>query len=646
MTTSPEEVSREADHALAEARARLDALLAETGDRTVANTLVPFNDLLLRASEVSQQGDILFNVHPEDAMRGTGDKVHQEAQRFLTELSLNRPLYDAVDALDVEDEDEETRYAVFKILRDFRRAGVDRDEDTRAKIQALRDDIVAIGQEFEGNIREDVRSVRLESAEELDGLPEDFIAAHPPDKDGTIVVTTDYPDLFPVLQYAHRTDVRRRLTWEHLNRGYPVNMEILDALLATRRELARILGYDHFADYVTEDKMIESALAAEEFIDRITALAETRSEEDYEALLKEKQKDDPEASGLEPWDRLYYAERVRASEYDFDSKEVRAYFPFPQVLEGLLTITSKLFGVRYEPVLDAPAWDASVRVYDVFEGDTHLGRIHLDLHPREAKYTHAASAAVLSGVRGIQLPQNLLMCNFPDPAKSEGAALMDHIQVVTFFHEFGHLIHSVLSGHGRWAYNTMSHLEWDFIEAPSQLLEEWTWDAEALQTFARHHESGKPIPTELVDRMRAADALGRGLATRRQMFLAALSLNYYLRDPEGLDTTAVAKELQRKYDILPWYEGTHFQCNFGHLNGYSAIYYTYMWSLVIAKDLFTRFQAQGSLLNPTEGDRYRRLILAPGSARSAAELVEAFLERPRNFDAYTDWISEVPGRGD
>ncbi|MCJ2531850.1 MAG: Zn-dependent oligopeptidase, partial [Candidatus Thermoplasmatota archaeon] len=634
----------EAERALVETRDMLDALLAVEGERTVTNTLVPFDDLLLRVSEVSQQGDILFNVHPAEAMREAGDQVHQEAQRFLTALTLNRPLYEAFDAVDGEDEDKETQYALFKILRDFRQAGVDRDEATRANIQELRDEIVAIGQEFDGNIREDTRSIRLENAEELDGLPEDFIASHAPDEEGTIVVTTDYPDLFPVLQYAHREDVRRRLSWEHLNRGYPVNMEVLDNLLARRRELAEILDYDSFADYVTEDKMIGSAQSAEAFIDRITALAGSRSEEDHEALLEAKQRDSPEARRLEPWDRLYYTEKVRAAEHDFDSREVRAYFPFEKVLEGLLTITSRLFGVRYETVEDSPVWHESVRVYDVFEGETHLGRIYLDLHPRDAKYTHAASAGVVSGVLGIQLPQNLLMCNFPNPAEGEGPALMDHLQVVTFFHEFGHLIHSILSGQRRWAYNTMSHLEWDFIEAPSQLLEEWTWDTEALQTFARHHELGDPIPAELVERMRGADALGRGLAVRRQMFLAALSLNYYLRDPEGLDTTAVAKELQRKYDILPWYEGTHFQCNFGHLNGYSAIYYTYMWSLVIAKDLFTRFQAQGSLLDPAEGDRYRRLILAPGSARSAAELVETFLERPRNFDAYTDWISEVPGR--
>ncbi len=622
----------------------LSALLAVEGERTVDNTLVPFDDLLLRVSEVSQQGDILFNVHPEEGMREAGDQVHQETQRFLTELTLNRPLYEAFDAVDAEGQDEETQYALFKILRDFRRAGVDRDEATRAKIQELRDEIVAVGQEFDGNIREDTRSIRLENAEELDGLPEDFIASHPPDEQGTIIVTTDYPDLFPVLQYANREDVRRRLTWEHLNRGYPVNMQILDALLARRRELAEILDYDSYADYVTEDKMIQSAQAAEEFIDRITTLVGSRSEEDYEALLAAKREDNPEARRLEPWDRLYYAEKVRAAQHNFDSREVRAYFPFEKVLRGLLTITSKLFGVRYEAVEDAPVWHASVRVYDVFEEETHFGRIYLDLHPREAKYTHAASASVASGVMGVQLPQNLLMCNFPDPSEVEGPALMDHLGVVTFFHEFGHLIHSILSGHRRWAYNTMSHLEWDFIEAPSQLLEEWTWDAEALQTFATHHETGTPIPMELVERMRGADALGRGLSVRRQMFLAALSLNYYTRDPEGLDTTAVAKELQRKYDILPWYEGTHFQCNFGHLNGYSAIYYTYMWSLVIAKDLFTRFEAEGSLLDPAEAERYRGLVLGPGSARPAADLVEAFLERPTSFEAYEAWINEAPGR--
>jgi thimet oligopeptidase len=643
LSTTPEEVKRKAEGALADARAMLETLLGAEGARTVADTLVPFDELLLRVSEVSQQGDILFNVHPEEGMRETGDQVHQEAQRFLTELTLNRPLFDAFEAVDAEDEDEETRYALFKILRDFRRAGVDRDEATRANIQKLRDEIVAIGQEFDGNIREDTRSIRLDSAEELDGLPEDFIAAHPPDEEGTLVVTTDYPDLFPVLQYAHKEDVRRRLTWEHLNRGYPVNMEVLDNLLVRRRALAGILDYDSYADYVTEDKMIRSAHAAEEFIDRITTLADSRSEEDYSALLAAKQKDNPEARRLEAWDRLYYAEQVRASQHNFDSREVRTYFPFDNVLEGLLTITSKLFGVRYKAVEDSPVWHESVRVYDVFEEDSHLGRIYLDLHPREAKFTHAASAGIVSGVMGVQLPQNLLMCNFPDPSAIEGPALMDHVQVVTFFHEFGHLIHSILSGHRRWAYNTMSHLEWDFIEAPSQLLEEWTWDADALQTFAAHHETGAAIPAELVDRMRAADALGRGLFVRRQMFLAALSLNYYVRDPKGLDTTALAKELQQKYDILPWYEGTHFQCNFGHLNGYSAIYYTYMWSLVIAKDLFTRFEAEGSLLDPAEAERYRRLVLGPGSARPAAELVEAFLERPQSFEAYQTWINAVPG---
>ncbi|MFQ5839011.1 MAG: M3 family metallopeptidase, partial [Thermoplasmata archaeon] len=596
FATSPEEVTARAEECLARASQILEGILATEGPRTVANTLAPFNDLLLEVTEVSNQGDVLSNLHPDSTIRDAGEKAHQAAKNFETELSLNRPLYEAFAALDVDGEDAETRYAVFKILRDFRRAGVDRDEATRSKIRKLQDEIVAIGQEFERNIREDVRSVQLRQAEELKGLPEDYIASHPPGEDGLITITTDYPDIFPVLKYARDADLRRRLLREFHNRGHPINLEILDRLLAKRYELAQILGHESFAGFITEDKMIGSAEAATEFVDRITEAAERRAREDYAALLEEKRQDDPDAEGLDPWDSFYYSEKVRVERYGFDSKQVRSYFQVEKVLEGILSITSELFGVRYERVTDVPVWHDSVVTYDVFEGDERIGRFYLDLHPREGKFTHAASATVLRGVRGIQLPQGLLMCNFPDPRKATGPALMEHGDVVTFFHEFGHLLHSIFSGSVKWAKNSLSHMEWDFIEVPSQLLEEWARDPEVLQSFAIHHETGEPIPAELVERMEGAQAVGRGLNVRRQMFYAALSLSYYDNDPKGIDSTALAKELQRKYDFLPWFEGTHFQCSFGHLNDYSAIYYTYMWSLVIEKDMFGLFKERGSLL--------------------------------------------------
>ena len=220
---------------------------------------------------------------------------------------------------------------------------------------------------------------------------------------------------------------------------------------------------------------------------------------------------------------------------------------------------------------------------------------------------------------------------------------MEHNDVVTFFHEFGHLLHDIFSGGARWMKTSMGDIEWDFVEAPSQMLEEWARRPEGLQSFATHHETGKPIPSEMVDRMERAQAFARGLLVRRQIFFAALSLSYYNRDPKEVDTTALAKELSAQYYPVPWYEGTHFQCNFGHLNGYSAVYYTYMWSLVIAKDLFTPFLKQGSIMNPAQARRYRRAILEPGSSKTAASMVRGYLGRPPRFDAFRTWLNEGVG---
>jgi thimet oligopeptidase len=285
-------------------------------------------------------------------------------------------------------------------------------------------------------------------------------------------------------------------------------------------------------------------------------------------------------------------------------------------------------------------WHEAVEAYDVYEGRTRLGRFYLDLHPREGKFSHAAAFPIVFGLRSIQLPQAALVCNFPDPRKTAGPALMDHSDVVTFFHEFGHLLHMILSGHTKWVKTSMDGIEWDFVEAPSQMLEEWARRPEGLRYFARHHATGEPIPKELVERMEHAQSVGRGLWVERQNFFAALSLAYYSRDPAGLDTTELARELNAKYYPVPWYDGTHFQCNFGHLNGYSAVYYTYLWSLVIAKDLFSRFAKAKSILDPATAKRYRKEILEAASVRPAAEMVRRFLGRDTRFDAFQVWLNE------
>jgi len=614
--------------------------VAVPGRRTIENTLEPFDELSRRLEELLSQPKFLFDVHPDAAMRQAGDDAYQEADRFATELSLNRDVYDAVAALDVSGESDATRFAVTKILRDFHLAGVDRDDATRARVKALRDEITAIGQEFDKNIREDVRTIRVGPAD-LEGLPDDFVKSHPPGDDGKIAITTNYPDSVPVFRYARKESVRHDLMEEYLNRAHPANLEVLARLIGKRDELARLLEFDHFADYITADKMIETADAARAFLSKVANVAEPRAHEDYNEILARKRRDIPQAEALERWDLNYYTEIVRAESYAFDAKLLRPFFEFRRVRDGLFSLTSRMFGVRYRRISGTAAWHPSVEVYDLYRGRRRLGRFYLDLHPRKDKYTHAAAAGLVVGTAGHRLPQAALMCNFPDPDGGHGPALMDFSEVETFFHEFGHLLHGLLSGGVRWGRNAMGGIEWDFVEAPSQMLEEWVRDPEVLRTFALHHETGEPLPADVIAQMRRAEAFGRAYEVQRQLLYATLSLLYYTRDAAGIDTTEVLREAHSRFPLIPHFEGTHFQCNFGHLNGYSAIYYTYMWSLVIAKDLFSRFRAHRSLLDPAEAERYRDLILGRGSEKPAAELVRDFLGREMRFGPFEAWLREA-----
>jgi thimet oligopeptidase len=265
-----------------------------------------------------------------------------------------------------------------------------------------------------------------------------------------------------------------------------------------------------------------------------------------------------------------------------------------------------------------------------------LGRIYLDMHPREGKYKHAAQFTKRGGVKDVQLPEGVLVCNLPDP--KDGQALMEHDDVETMFHEFGHLMHHILGGNQRWIEQAGVATEWDFVEAPSQMFEEWAWNHDTLSTFARHADTGEVIPKELVERMRKAKDFGLGVQTRQQMFYASISLNFHMADPAKLNMDAEVKRLKAKYTPFAFVEGTKFQSNFGHLEGYTALYYTYMWSLVIAKDLLTPFMKEG-LMNTKWTYKYRDRILGAGGTKDAADLVKDFLGRPFNYKAFEKYLS-------
>jgi len=626
------------DERLGLAQKALDQVMAVRGQRTLENTLKPYDEILLHLDAVSSQSSLMEAVHPEARLREVAEKETQKASAFATELSLNRAVYDAITALDVSRADQETRYYVQRTLRDFRLAGVDRDDATRTKIKALRDELVQIGQEFERHIREDVHKVTVNDASELAGLPEDYIARHKPDPQGHITLTTDYPDSLPIFSYARNEELRKRMYMEYNNRAFPMNKAVLDRLIAKRHELANLLGFRTWADYITADKMVGTARHASDFIDQIVEASGTKAAREYQELLKRKQQDVPGATAVNAWESSYYSELVRKTNYSFDSQTVRPYFSYDRVKQGVLDVTSRLFDVTFRKIENAPVWDPSVEAYEMLENGQVSGRFYLDMHPRENKYKHAAQFNVRTGVEGRQIPEAALICNLPG-GEAGDPGLMTHDDVVTFFHEFGHLLHSLFAGHHRWIGIGGISTEWDFVEAPSQMLEEWTWDPTTLQTFARHYQTNEPIPTALVRQMKRANEFGKGLGVRRQMVYAKLSLSAYDRNPSEVDLDEMIKGLTKQYQPFSFVEGTHFQTAFGHLDDYSAIYYTYMWSLVIAKDMFSRFD-HNHMLAPGVAKRYRDAILAPGGSMPAAQLVEHFLGRQFNFKAWQAWLNE------
>lgn len=627
------------DQQLGEARAGLAALHALPADADAETVARAYDGIGRAIGEVYGISELFLAVHPDESVRKKAETVSQEISTFTTSLGLDRGAYEAFDRLELDgDTDPELRRYVELTLRDFRRSGVDKDEAGRQEIAQLQEKLTKVGQSFDRNIMAGGRSLKIEGGHAaLAGLPQDFLDAHPEDEDGSVTLSTDPTDFLPVLLYAERDDVRHALFMKFHTRAYPENESVLAELLATRHELATKLGYRHWAHWVTEDKMIRTAEKAGEFIETIAGRARPRGKVELDELLEELRRTQPDAERVEPWQSRHLMERVKRRRFSFDSQSVRPYFAYRKVIDGVLATTEALFGVEVRRNETEPVWHEAVECYDVYEGGELTARFYLDMFPREGKYKHAAMFDVVGGVEGGSLPQASLVCNFPEPKDGDPALLL-HDQVTTIFHEFGHLLHHLFSVQ-RWHRFSGIGCEWDFVEVPSQLYEEWAWSAGVLQRFATHHETGEPIPTELVDRLREAEEYGKGLGVMGQMLYAKFALSLYDRDPSTIAAGDLLAQLQKEMTFYEKVPGTAMECAFGHLHSYSASYYTYMWSLVIAKDFFGAFE--GALMDGERARRYRAAVLGQGGSRDAEAMVEEFLGRPVAFEAWEAWLSRA-----
>jgi len=635
-TTSAEALSAWVSARLAAHEAALTALLAVKGPRTTENTLRLYDQAIEHLSLAGSQAGVLNSVAADKDVR---DQAQQEAQRVAmagSALSLNRQVYEVLAGMSLDQASAATRHFVDRTLLGYRLAGVDKDQATRDQIQALHEKSTRLSLEFSRNVQEGGKTIQATVAE-LEGLPGDYLARHPAAEDGTVTLTTDPPDMQPIMTFAANPALRERMFVAYNTRAYPANRQVLLDLLATRQELATILGFRSWADLATADQMMKSAANVRTFLAKLNHASLEGARREHELILEFARSRQPDLSAIDITSRGYWYEQFRRSAYDFDSQSVRPYFPYAQVEAGVLQTAARLFNVEFRPS-NAPSWHSAVSAFDVFEDGQQVGRFYLDMHPRDGKDKWFSAAPIVTGVRNRTMPEAALICNFP-AGDANGPGLLQYSDVVTFFHEFGHLMHAILGGHTEWAGLSGFATEGDFIEVPSQMLQEFFRDEKLLQSFARHYQTGEVLPVEIIRKMKQAGAFGRADWIRTQLYYTTLSLDLHDQDPAAIDLDVITKTLYESLQPWTWREGNHMYASFGHLTGYSSNYYTYAFDKVIALDFFDQFDPN-DLLGCDAGERYRKTVLEQGGSKPGREMVRDFLGRDEEFSAFSKWLTE------
>ncbi len=626
-------IKRRCDAYLGEIARRQKALEQERGAATVAGTLQQYDDINMLIMAAAGEFTLYRQVMADAARRDAGSACEVRISAANTALNLSVRVYERLKAIDARATDAPTRLYLSRSLGGFERAGVALPSDQRLAAQNLQDQIAKAGAAFDREIANGRKIVSADPAE-LDGLPADFIAAHQPGPDGKVKISTDYPDLFPVLAYAKSEDLRRRLYEANLTRAFPANDANLREILDLRQQFATLLGRKDHATLTLEDKMLDSPARVEMLLGEMATAARPAAARDYARKLALHRERHPDAGSFNPWDNAFLAQQVQKRDFAYDRQEARQYFAYDQVRDGILRLTGDLFGVTIRP-WKTGTWHPAVEAYEMVEAGANgkpevIGRFYFDSHPRPGKYNHANMIGLRQGVAGRTVPVGALVMNFP--AGSHVTGLMEHGDVQTFLHEFGHMLHHIFGGRKpQWAGLSGVATEWDFVEAPSQMLEEWLYDYDTLARFAVNAK-GETIPRPLVEKMNAARYFDLGMSDMRQLALANISLRLH-QAPAPADLGARTRQLDAEYNPLPLPAFAQQQASFGHLNGYSAVYYTYRWSKVIANDMFTRFQQTG-LRDRAAARDYREKVLEPGGSKPAAELVADFLGRPISLDAY------------
>lgn len=632
--------------AIAKANDAVKAIIdVPDAQRTFDNTIGALDDLSVRLDDDTAFPVFMQNVSTDGKERQDARDAEEALSNFLIVLGKREDLYKAIKAYadtNPKLEGEQKRLLEFT-MRDYRRAGMMLPPDKRKRLQDIEMQLQKLSTEFQTNIYEDESAVFL-TRQELDGLPEDLLNSLEKTQKDLLIVPLDEGTLGVCLDFVKSSDARQKI-WTALKRkGGRRNVVILEKILPLRAEQASILGYKSAVDYNVETRMAKDQATIAKFYADLRPVVRKKAEVDYKLLLDAKRADtkDPNAK-LYSWDQSYYKNQLMMTKYAVDAQKVSEYFPVTAVFDGLFKVSSSLYGIDFKDVtadaarLGLPIWHPDVKLFEVTDkksGDI-LGHIYTDLYPRENKYDHAACWGLISRKvwpdGTIQKPVAALVCNFSKPT-ADKPSLMPHDQVETLFHEFGHGLHNLLTQtrYGRFAGAQVAR---DFVEAPSQMFENWVWEPSVLKLFAKHYKTGEPLPDSLLQGMKAARTLNSGLETEHQIYYGMVDQAYHTA-PEGkIDTTKTGIDMLAEIELYPKPEGTYFQSSFGHLMGYEGAYYGYLWSLVYAQDMFERFEEKG-ILSPEAGQYYRSKILARGGSMDEFDMLRDYLGREPRMDAF------------
>jgi thimet oligopeptidase len=637
-------ITAHCDTHLAEARRLADELRA-LKDAPVEKLMwettgAKMDEIARCCQEACSVAQLMMVAYPAQEVREAAATCEPKVDSFQTDLYFDADISGVFTRYAEKQEalSEARQRLLDYTLRDYRRNGVHLPQDRRERLRAINEELTKLGQWFERNLANATLSIMVTS-QQLEGLPEAYISNHPAGEDGKIRITTDYPDFVPFMKYAKDRNAARALYTLSQNRAKEENLPLLDALLRLRKEKATLLGYSTWADYVLEPRMAKNAKTVQTFLAELHESLRERMNEEFSQIRKQfVQLGGVDDAPILASDAGYLDDLVCRNAFQLDSQALSEYFEVSRVQQGIMDMATRLYGAVFER-LNTPTWHEDAIPYMVRDRDgSVLGQVYLDLYPREGKYKHAAVFGLRETKRDTDgsrvIPMAALVCNFPRTT-DHGPGLLSHEEVITFFHEFGHLLHHIMS-QSELASFAGTNVARDFVEAPSQMFEEWAWGRASLNTFACHYKTHELIPDALYASLIAARHFGEAIATQRQLFLATLDQTYHTSDP-GFNTTSVMEELRRDYSPFAPIPNTHFQATFGHLVGYDAAYYGYQWALSIARDLLTRFENEG-MMNETTAADYRTAILEPGASIAEEKSIEKFLGRPSSPDAYLRFL--------